>query len=397
MDYFADVYQKRVNRFGDNIQSRVHGKMEYDFELKLKKSVNRVELFDDINAQQNFDVAIFETNTINETENVNYLCTRTTSVFDNGYVFYTIKPFTRDKQAWMVLYREQYQTIGYNRYVVVLLENELKWIGKDGLFHTSYVHYVGDKEGKIKSNFKINYEVAVDTPSKTLFMICPKSSFIHRDLKMNISDETWRVSGYDKISVPGVMYVTLEEDYAIKAQYANEDELKKWSIISSQGEDIYLTKGSNVAIDFYCTYDGTPTAYEINIECDNPNITINKNGFNSFIFEGGPADVEIVATLIANDVITQHFNLSIIQQNVSYLSIVGPDKLKVMQTLEYELSTTLSDYSIEIDSEKGNFSIEKVEGTKVYLKGVNVGQDNIVLTYNGVKYLTPINVISPWM
>jgi hypothetical protein len=297
----------------------------------------------------------------------------------------------------MLLYREQYQSIGYNRYVVVLLENELKWIGKDGLFHTSYVHYVGDKEGKIKSNFKIGYEIAAYTPNKTLSMICPKSSFIHRDLKMNISDETWRVSGYDKISVPGVMYVTLEEDYTIKAQYANEDELKKWSIISSQGEDIYLTKGSNKATDFYCAYDGVPTAHEIKVECDNPNITISKNGFNSFIFEGGPADAKIVATLVANDTITQHFNLSIIQQNVSYLSIVGPDKLKVMQTLEYELSTTLLDYSVEIDSEKGNFSVERVEGTKVYLKGVNVGQDNIVLTYNGVKYFTPINVISPWM
>ena len=46
MDYFTDVYLKRVNKHGTDLQSRVHGKMECDFENKLAKSVNRVEMFD---------------------------------------------------------------------------------------------------------------------------------------------------------------------------------------------------------------------------------------------------------------------------------------------------------------------------------------------------------------
>ena len=43
MDYFNDVYLKKINRFGDNIQDRVHGQMRNDFENKLKKSVNTVK------------------------------------------------------------------------------------------------------------------------------------------------------------------------------------------------------------------------------------------------------------------------------------------------------------------------------------------------------------------
>ena len=41
MNYFTDVYLKRVNKHGTSLQGRIHGKMECDFENKLNKSVNK--------------------------------------------------------------------------------------------------------------------------------------------------------------------------------------------------------------------------------------------------------------------------------------------------------------------------------------------------------------------
>ena len=76
MDYFTDVYLKRINRFGNNIQTRVHGKMENDFENKLVKSVNKVDLYDQTDKEKIIGVGILETKKINETEVVDYLCTR---------------------------------------------------------------------------------------------------------------------------------------------------------------------------------------------------------------------------------------------------------------------------------------------------------------------------------
>jgi hypothetical protein len=43
MDYFEDIYLKRLNRFGLDYHSRVQNKREKDFELYLMKSVYRVE------------------------------------------------------------------------------------------------------------------------------------------------------------------------------------------------------------------------------------------------------------------------------------------------------------------------------------------------------------------
>jgi hypothetical protein len=42
MSYF-DVYRKRLNRFGNDYQSRIQGAREYNFDLYLLKTVYRVD------------------------------------------------------------------------------------------------------------------------------------------------------------------------------------------------------------------------------------------------------------------------------------------------------------------------------------------------------------------
>ena len=43
MNYYEEVYKKRLNRFGTTYQSRVQGEREYLFDLYLEKSTYRVE------------------------------------------------------------------------------------------------------------------------------------------------------------------------------------------------------------------------------------------------------------------------------------------------------------------------------------------------------------------
>ena len=395
MDYFNDVYLKKINRFGDNTQSRVHGQMENDFENKLKKSVNKVVLYDYCNNTKEIGEAILESNKVEEKRTLSYLCTRIKDNFENGFMFYTKKPFTQEKQAWIVLFKEQYETIGYNRYKVVLLENKIDWIGEDGLIHSTMAHYIGSLESAIKEQFKIELEVAVASPSKTLAMICSYNENLKRDTRINIQDETWRVRGYDKISIPGVMYVTLEEDYVQKTQYADEDELAKWSIISEQGYEI-VTDGTK-AIEFYCSYNGTLSDEKLEIACDSEEIKVICEKDNKFRFEGAPSTAKVLVRLAAAPKVMQEFTITIAAEQQDWLAIVGPHQIKVLQTLEYKLNTTLADYDIEIDSEFGNFKIVDINDNKVSIQGINVGQDNIIIKYEGNEYKTPLNVISPWM
>ena len=397
MDYFTDVYLKRINKHGDDLQSRIHGKMACDFKNKLEKSVNRVDMFGYQDKNKKIGVGILETKKISEKETINYLLTEIDDEYKNGFMFYTIRPFSKEKQAWLVLFKEQYETIGYNRYIVILLENELQWIGEDGLIHSSYVHYIGSMDGTVKDKFSVIHNVATGIPSKSLEMICSFNETIKRDLRINISGETWRVCGFDKISVPGVMYVTLEEDYVQKTVMAGEDNLKLWSITSSQGDELVVTANSDIKIDFYCSYNGVLVDEDIELNCDNPNVQIIRTSFNQYKITGAATTANVVAKLKRAQVVTQSFNLTITENNENWIAIVGPNQIKVLQTLEYELATSLNDYTVNIESENDCFKIERIEGNKVYIQGINIGKDNILITHEGVTYSTPINVISPWM
>ena len=42
MSYF-DIYEKRLNRYGLDYQSRIQGKREQNFDLYLQKSIYRVD------------------------------------------------------------------------------------------------------------------------------------------------------------------------------------------------------------------------------------------------------------------------------------------------------------------------------------------------------------------
>ena len=43
MDYYNDIYKKRLNRYGLDYQSRVQGMRERSFELLLEKSIYRID------------------------------------------------------------------------------------------------------------------------------------------------------------------------------------------------------------------------------------------------------------------------------------------------------------------------------------------------------------------
>jgi hypothetical protein len=274
----------------------------------------------------------------------------------------------------------------------------ISWIGENGVINSTYAHYTGDLEKTIKDQFKISYNIAVGTPSKTLDLVCPINTYLKRDVRLNIGDITWRICNIDTLSVPGVMYVTLEEDYVQKALYANEEDLKNWSITSAQGLELVTTYNSDSEIDIYCSYNGVFVDEEIELTT-NEEIIIQKINFNKFTFNGKPGQYKIMASLKKAPMVEQELELNITEQEQNWLAIVGPKQIKVLQTLEFELATNLTNGEIDIKSEKDYFTIVNIdkENNKVYIQGNNIGQDNILIIYNGMTYATPLEVVSPWM
>ena len=140
-----------------------------------------------------------------------------------------------EERRWINYSIDPYTSTGYNRYTVVELESELSWV-LDGVRYSSYAHATGGGSGARDKNINLKFnvqfsEAGVYLPNKRYSIIMPTHSKLKKNMKITLGGETWRVTGFDSISVKGVSYVTLEEtltDQKEDIPVANGYQLKKW-------------------------------------------------------------------------------------------------------------------------------------------------------------------------
>ena len=399
MGYFEDVYLKRVNRYGNSLQGRVHGRMEHDFEHMMAKSVNKVKIFGGpAPTDRELGQGVLQSKDTSEKETIDYLLTPKKDVYANGTILY-LDGGEGARQPWMILFMEKYQTMGYNKYKVILLENTISWVDKDKILRSSLVHYTGNggaRDKAIAANFKISFENIVNIPNRTLFLILPQNTFLTRGTQINISDITWEVSGYDNISVPGVMYVTLEEHYIKDLQQINE-ELDGWSFSSDMGDPIYLQKNVETPITFKCYYNGELRHCVVDI-LKTDIINYSRNGENSFAITSNKEGVsKLTAFLAESPQISFDFEVYTTAAEEEYMGVSAPEKIKVNQQAVIIINTNIDNSIIQVTSKNNHFSIDKIEENNIYITGQSIGDDVIIAECNSVRYETPIEIVSMWM
>ena len=214
MNYYNDVYLKRLNRYGLNYQSRIQSERERMFDLLLLKSVYRIDF--DYNGES--VPAVFERYKQDETETLHYLLTRVDMNIPNGTVLmlpnkdYELKP-------WMVYYLEHIKASGYNRYVMLKMSHFLKWAGRDGSEHSTWAYLYGQEDNMLKDEIKSRSRMdAIYTENlKLSFFVTPINEFIRKDDYLLVGEgpleEAFRVTGYDIHSSEGVEYVSIDPVY----------------------------------------------------------------------------------------------------------------------------------------------------------------------------------------
>lgn len=241
MDYFEDIYLKRLNRFGLDYQSRTQKKREINFEKYLLKSVYRIDfLYDGISHP-----ATLERYKQDETETFGYLLTRVSLNIPSGTIL--MLPNKDDKEIpWMVYYLEEIKVSGYNRYIVVKMTHFLVWKARDGSWQSSWAYMYGQEDNMLKDELRSRsrMDTLYTENLKMSFFLMPTNEFIRKDDYLEIGEgalkEAYRVTGYDLNSTPGVEYVTVDPIYLYDHTPAPEPE---------DGDDseefFWLTKGES--------------------------------------------------------------------------------------------------------------------------------------------------------
>lgn len=214
MNYFEDVYLKRLNRYGYDYQSRVQAQRERVFEDLLLKSLYRVDFIYECEMHP----GLLERYKQDETQTLQYLLTRVNLNLPNGTIL-MIPDKDNNEQPWLVYWLESIKASGYNRYVVLKLTHYITWRDRNNQVRSSWCYMYGQQDNMLKDELKSRsrMDTLYTENLKSSFFILPTNEFIRRDDYLEIGEgalkEAYRVTGYDINSTPGVEYVTIDPVY----------------------------------------------------------------------------------------------------------------------------------------------------------------------------------------
>ena len=214
MNYFEDVYLKRLNRYGYDYQSRVQNQRERNFENLLLRSVYRV----DFEYEGKMHPATLERYKQDETELLQYLLTRVSLNIPSGTIL-MIPDKDNNEQPWLVYWLESIKASGYNKYIVLRMTHYITWRDRAGLDRSSWCYMYGQQDNMLKDELKSRSRMdTIYTENlKSSFFIMPTNEFIRKEDYLEIGEgalkEAYRVTGYDINSTPGVEYVTVDPVY----------------------------------------------------------------------------------------------------------------------------------------------------------------------------------------
>lgn len=211
MDYFNDIYKKRLNRYGTDYQSRVQGQREREFSNYLLKSLYRVEF----QFEGEMYVGSLERNKQNNTQLLHFLLTETSLNIPPGTIL-----FLQDKdmidEPWMIYWLEEIKASGYNKYIVLKMTHFIQWVGRDKQTHSSWAYMYGQQDNMLKEELRSRSRSATlyTENLKLNFLVMPFNSKLSKDDYIEIDTEDLKegyvVTGYDIQSSKGIMHVSVD-------------------------------------------------------------------------------------------------------------------------------------------------------------------------------------------
>lgn len=429
MNYYTDVYLRKLNRFGTTLQERIVNKKEYDFNNFVKKSPNRVTVFDQ---DKKFE-GVLQSKTYDEIETVNYFLTYKSITIPSGTILKILD--IKDPNVatyWIVICKDNFVSSGYDRYTVVKLDREIRWITDEGYLFKALVHISGSganaRDKRITSEFKIVEQSVAYLPTQTLTITAKDNPQIKRGVRINIKDKIWRISGVDNISNDGVSYITLEQDYEDEIRdktthIENEPEgsegiadgykFERWDFSCSldSGETGVYNEIEYPLIEVKKSEIGTPidfSPYYFDVE-DNSEVIINIE--NPVIAEYkdrtlyGLTIGETLLTVLLKESpdVKKEYLVKVIDEDVEYFSIDAPSRLKMCQTYKF-YSDRAFDITLVEPEYLSNVMVGelKEEGDKFYRTiSINKIIDKLILTFidqnNNQTFTKDFMVESLWI
>lgn len=207
--YYEDVYQKRLNRYGLDYQSRIQSQREREFDNYLYKTIYRVNFFFDGEEVP----ASLERYKQDDSQSQGYLLTKVDVKIPNGTIL-TIQNQDDTTTPWMVWWLEQIQASGYNRYIVLKMTHCLSWKTENEKVE-QLAYFSGPGTAAIADAVRSSTVRPIYSENNNLHtFITTQNDAIVRDMYFEVKQgnitQGYVVTGIDINSTPGVAYVSVD-------------------------------------------------------------------------------------------------------------------------------------------------------------------------------------------
>lgn len=206
-NYYETVYQKRLNRYGLDYQSRIQTQRERDFDNYLYKTIYRV----DFEYDGELTPGSLERYKQDYSETQGYLLTKIDVKIPSGTILF-IQSKNETVTPWMVWWLEQIEASGYNRYVVLKMTHQLQWNGGE---QNQWGYFSGPGTSTISEAVRSSTGKPIYSENNNLHMfITTQNNALARGVYFEVEQggiqQGYVVSLSDINSTPGVAYVTVD-------------------------------------------------------------------------------------------------------------------------------------------------------------------------------------------
>ena len=251
MSNYYEVFQQRCYNRGLGFKNRVQEQVAHNFQRFLKSSPNAVEV--KINNQG--DPVRVATISDRDTDTLfqrHFLCDKSDGIKVGDFLYW-------DDSIWLVFKKDIDTIQAYDKFECILCRHKVRWIDSLGILRETPCYLVAQTDEKIKANFRTWNNMITPQPNKFIEIIMPYQ-YIRKNTEIIVFDEAWRLGDYDKVSVPGVIYMSFTETKVndltddLREQLANADKKQIWKI--NAPNELYLSVGDTLKIDYTISKDG---------------------------------------------------------------------------------------------------------------------------------------------
>lgn len=207
--YYTNVYSKRLNRYGNDFQSRLEGKRAEEFENFLLKSPNRV----DFEYDGTLIAAVLEQYKQDHTETQGYLLTTKETKLPNGTVF-SLTDKEGNENHWMVWWLEQIKTSGYHRYVILKMSHKIEWeVNGESYTQWSFLKSPGTSFMRDSSVTGAAGAIYMENNNSHTFITPYHKTFdrgVHLETQNGEKISAYQVVEFDNQATNGISYISAE-------------------------------------------------------------------------------------------------------------------------------------------------------------------------------------------